>query len=258
MCNSMTLIQSVVSEKVGSNAMFTAYDVSVEVQKRASLQGLPVERHADMKRDIHNAMQQISGYEKSLVDVGAATRAFLYHPQGTNPLTYVPMPRNDSPVSPHAVVQPDGVIPVSLTSTPSDNSVLPTDSASTNAGPVVSNVVAVATTQPQSNGGTPTDNRGRLCVPNHMLRALGFQPKDTAQMSLKTDASGNYISVSKTLDILAAPLALYVVDKDVNIRITNTQLMSLTDPSIGRPHSGTTYDINLNASNNEIVIRRHN
>lgn len=91
-----TLIVETVRAKVNDDEMFTAFDVSRIVQARQEEDGIPIERHRNMKDFIHDMMEQYvdSGlFEKTLCDVGAPSPAFIYHPAGTDTNGYIPQNR---------------------------------------------------------------------------------------------------------------------------------------------------------------------
>jgi hypothetical protein len=107
MCDSSTqsVIDSIVDFKVQSGELFTAFDVSLEVQCNLKASGAfhsDNHRHRNIKNDVHKSIDRYLGnaqYERQLCDVGASTDAFVYYPQGCDPSSYVPLTRNDAPVS---------------------------------------------------------------------------------------------------------------------------------------------------------------
>ena len=111
MQSSIDLIEEIVDYKTDADESFTAFDVSLEVKKLAKSRNLPEERHRDIKGAIHQAMDKyVSGglYEQTLHDVGAPTKAFLYHPPNFDPNNYTPCtrsnPSNDNKINDNKIL----------------------------------------------------------------------------------------------------------------------------------------------------------
>jgi hypothetical protein len=87
-------IEEVIDQKIQNKEMFTAYDVSYDLQNNHQIK----ERHNNMKHYIHDVMSEhISNYypyKKSIVPIGGKGSAFLYHPDSADINTYAPI--NDS------------------------------------------------------------------------------------------------------------------------------------------------------------------
>ena len=180
------LVKEVVDSKVANQEMFTAFDVSLEVKSKCKSQNLPPMRHSEMKADIHNYImdEYISTglYNKSLHDVGAPSRAFLYHSPSSDPNNYVPMDRS------------------------SFGNNKPQDTSQSNS--LASLGVAVAdstvgtkrrfqTAGEREKDGTFPDKRKSIRVMVGLLRQLGLEPKDTAYISRAVINNENHIVVSK-------------------------------------------------------------
>ena len=214
-------IDDVINQKISSNLVFTAFDVSLEVQSLLKARGefdATQHRHRHLKDDVHRAITSYlnSGfYDRVLQDVGAPAQAYVYFPQGVDPTTYVPQKRNDTPVvsDPYSIPIPSSLV--------------------TPAAPVS----AVSSTPVQSNGnsndndgdaadhGRQPDARGTLCISSVLLRAAGFQHNDTAYVYKGNDANGSpRLVICKSTPAGLTPLTKYTVDYHGNVRITKAIL----------------------------------
>jgi len=194
MCSTDTanLIEDVVQQKVDNDEMFTAFDISLDVKEKAKAEGLPVERHRHMRRQIHNAVAPFVNnclYESTTWNVGAATPAILYYPSGGDPNQYVPRSRNDKNLTPGKVVR-DGLF--------DDNDADDADSGVDLKGKV-------------------GDARGTLGVPNKYIRNAGFQHGQKIYVR-SGNLNGEQALILSTDDTSA--LTSYTVDHNDNIRVT--------------------------------------
>ena len=189
------LIREVVREFVDGDRLFTAFDVSKETQCRLKAAGEPFERHRHMKNIIHRETEEFttSGeYGRQLHDVGASTQAFLYFPPSADPNSYVPQDRPTTPVQ------------VATTAVDDDDD----DNDDNDEGD-------------EQDTGRATDGRGTLCVPNHVLRAAGFNPQEVAYVEVdKVDGKPALILSKRSTNHVAA----YTVDYCDNVRITKGTL----------------------------------
>ena len=81
-------ISEVLDTFMENDRMFTALDVSRAVQETLKKRGVAVERHSEMKREIHAQMMPFVDtgiYEKTTVNVDTAVNPFLYYPAGADP-----------------------------------------------------------------------------------------------------------------------------------------------------------------------------
>lgn len=229
MCLASTsqLIFDVVTEFTGHNQAFTAFDVSREVQSRAKQDGKPVERHQHIKDDVHREIEQYVTqgiYVRVLHDVGAPTKAFLYHPAGYDPANYVPINRSlvaSAPVSVPVIAGSLAVATPAASATDDDDG------------------------DEQDKGRLP-DARGTVCVPNYLLRAAGFSPKSTVHVR-SDNRSGNpvlVISADSTNSLVS-----YTVDYHNNVRITSHTLQT------GGVSSTDGYDFERDG--NEVLVKSH-
>jgi retron-type reverse transcriptase len=80
------LIRQIVQEKVQAGAMFTAYDITLEVRSRGGNV-----RHGEARDLVHQLFERGemgAGYNRTPIDVGAPTRPFLYHRFSDDPSRY--------------------------------------------------------------------------------------------------------------------------------------------------------------------------
>lgn len=249
MCDAVALgqIQNVVNQKVQANLMFTAFDVTVDVQqllKNAGQFNLQLHRHSHLKNDVHDAINQhvSSGvYSRSLQDVGAATPAFVYYPVGSNPATYVPQVRKNAvsapQSSPFTIPIPASVAAAVITIPPLNPSIPQTDSGNDGDG---------------TDTGRKPDGRGTLCVSAFLLRSVGFSPLDTAYVWHEGRPSQNdeFLVVSKQPPSgLQMNSTKYTVDHNCNVRITKA-VLSFLGPV------GQFFDFTVEP-NNTVSVREH-
>jgi len=236
-----SLIADMVGKKVANGEMFTAFDVTLEVQKELKVQGqfdATLHRHSHLKNDVHdviNSNLNVAGgnYFRSLQDVGAPTLAYVYYPLGGTPANYVPLKRKDDPVV--------SIDPFTIT--------IP-------ATPYVSNndpfTITIPSLPDSSDGGDGVDNgrtpdaRGTVCVSSALMRYAGFQCHDTAYVFQE----GNRLVVAKVVPNGVTPLTTYTVDQYCNVRITKAIL--------DYAGLGPTYDFeNDPSSANRVFVSSH-
>lgn len=90
MCSVSTVnaVIEVVEDFIKQEKIFTAYDITTEVRKRA---GEQVDYHSEIKRVVHGGFDWIrAGYQSTLItlDIPQNPQAFVYHPLGTDPMKY--------------------------------------------------------------------------------------------------------------------------------------------------------------------------
>lgn len=203
MCDyqSMLLIDDVVGEWTDQSRAFTAFEVSLEVQKRGSK-----ERHRDMRQTIHDAMQnyirnavasngEVDDYKQTEgVHVGDENgqrlEAILYHPSHYDVSRYVPLPRlanrNTSIADPTRL-----------------------------AAPVPSITVVNAIAAPAKPGVKEVDKRSTLLIPCQLLKDANIKPSEKV-----------YVCTDKGLVVVTTDpgarvtIGEYTVDSHNNVRIT--------------------------------------
>jgi len=228
MCDSSTqsVIDSIVDNKVQSGELFTAFDVSLEVQSDLKSSGTfdsDIHRHRSIKNDVHKSIDRYlknAQYNRKLCDVGAPTDAFVYFPQGFDPLTYVALSRNDTPV-------PDPFVIITAPAVASNTLAYPGVITSAN----VDKVIAIGSDggSDDAGDGRKPDARGTVCVPNYLLRNAGFSPLDVvAVFSGKDDLGNDCLVIGKQVQVPSGvtPLTHYTVDSNCNVRITNSVFLT--------------------------------
>ena len=86
-------IDRIIKQWLLGGRMFTAFEVSLEIKSQGSR-----ERHRNMRESIHEALNRLTSqfdYDRTLMDVGAPTQAFVYHHKQDNPQIYVPLDRSN-------------------------------------------------------------------------------------------------------------------------------------------------------------------
>ena len=226
MCDTATysIIRSIVSRRVAlgqSNpeAMFTALDISREAQNNFGV----TLRHRDMKNDIHAMYDngEMSGYTRQGIQIdGVPGLPFLYFPYGADISQYksnfVPAKHSCNSISqsPQGVA---GVAGVAGVGTPAPV-------------PAPANVPwsqaygRIHRHSPDPSSTTVcvyVDNRGRVAVPNDMLKKIGLYPGDTAYV----DFDSGSIRVRAGYDVDATN---YTVDRSGNVRIGRSTLQQVS------------------------------
>jgi hypothetical protein len=231
MCSpqSADVVREVVSEFVDDDRLFTAFDVSKEVQKRLTDRNLPFERHRHLKGTIHQELEQFTQtgvYERQLHDVGAPTQAFLYFPPNTDPNDYVPQDR------PQKAVQ--------------------TTTAPVGTPHPATNKLTLATDDDDDEGdekdtGRTPDNRGTLGVPGYILTAAGFSDGETAYVESSNDNGTPILTLVKRA---TNPLTSYTVLPGDRVRINAG---TLAQCGIGGANNG--YDFERDGD--KVVVKVH-
>lgn len=248
MCNqaSLSVIQDVATEWVNDGRMFTAFEISLEVQKRVRDSGGQPERHRHMKGAIHQELERyINGgtYCQQLQDVGAGTPAFVYYPPNEDPATYKPLARKDSP--PQAPADPT-LGPVA--SQPATTPAAPTKPSTPGPGLSLCGPDDSDDGDQVDSAGRRPDQRGTLTVPNQLLRAAGFQPKDIAYVTSRDDNGAKVLVLSKRTT--SQPITTYTVDYATNVRVTSHVLSTA-----GIGGSNATYD--FDGTGDEVLVKLH-
>lgn len=198
MCSSGNagLISEVCREKTTAGDLFTAFDISLEVQRRAKIAGIPGERHRELKDTIHDTLETYAThnggeYSRTLMDVGAPEKAFVYHRQQDDPYTlYKPLDRSQF------------------------------QSAASVTAAAVQQAVVVPT------GAYRPDARVTLCVLAEHLRKIGAQPGNKVVVAASADQLTVYTKDKADAMTFANPAwnAEYTVDSYGNVRITKATL----------------------------------
>ncbi len=91
------MVEALVEEHVKANEMFTAFDITLAVRKIGGNV-----RHQEVRDLVHEIYEQGrmgAAYTRSLIDVGAPTRPYLYHRYSDDPSSYR-TPATTAPVTP--------------------------------------------------------------------------------------------------------------------------------------------------------------
>lgn len=231
MCDQTTqnLIAEVVEQFTDEDRLFTALDISKEVQERLKADGqfdFQSHRHKAIKNDIHRQLRTYVDnglYHQELQDVGAPTKAFVYYPDGGDPNSYVSIARKDSQVTPSSATVD-----------------------STVGTPVVNQSTSDDDEGDEKDSGRTPDARGTLCVPAILLRASGFAFRDVAYLS--RNGNDSVLILSKQVPAGATSLSHYTVDHSNNVRVTKANLDHIDQ--------GNGFD--FECVNDRILIRANN
>lgn len=219
MCDSSTLsvIEDVVSSKTSNNELFTAFDVTLAVQKQLKQRQAfdqNQHRHRHLKDDVHRIVDSHVNnglYSRNLQNVGAPTDAYVYYPVGGDPSSYVPLSRNDAPTvaSSNPFVIPVAT-PVALPAPP--------------VTPVADAQQVVLDVIPDSIDGRTPDARGTLCVPNVYIKKIGLKAFETAIVCVDEINGKACLVISKDAPQGKASSAVYTVDTYFNVRVNKSVL----------------------------------
>ncbi len=192
-------IDDIVAQWVREGKMFTAFEVSLAVKEEGVR-----ERHRNMREFIHQSIFRAGvargDYTRTLMDVGAPEQAWVYHPAGSNPYEYEPLDRSGF-AKPRG--QRDGV-------------------PSGVRNPALLKLGAMAPHAiPQ--GAFGTDQRGRLCIPVHLLSQIGAGPGQ--RVKVLCDQANEQVLISKGNGSNGTDSdTSYTVEADGNVRITQGTL----------------------------------
>lgn len=81
------IIRDLVASRVQRGDLFTAYDVSKDVQQRGVRAGHMKDGLRDLTHKLFFA-GEMDGYARTMIDLGNGLQAWVYHPQNTDPYTY--------------------------------------------------------------------------------------------------------------------------------------------------------------------------
>jgi len=254
-------IDDVVAQKTGANEMFTAFEVTLGVQKLQKAASEPTSKNGEIKRDIHRTLfhQAVNPgvYERTLVDIGNGEQAFLYYPTGADPNEWEPLPlrQSTSPSGVGAVPAPPtagGAVPPPPTASADDDG--DDDSADQDDADPNQNRGARGHGRRRRHGQRrgqirdkgKTRSQGRLTIPAGLLRQAGFQTGDRVWVEAQT-ISGKPALVVRKDKIDTGVARRYTVDRDDNVRIT-TCLLS-------KAGFGSQSDFSFTGSGRTIVIQ---
>src|SRR5271167_157707 len=81
------IIKDLVASRVHRGEMFTAYDITKEVQQRGVKDGHYKGGLRDLTHKLF-ASGEMDGYSRTNIDLGNGLSAFVYHPDAADPYTY--------------------------------------------------------------------------------------------------------------------------------------------------------------------------
>lgn len=247
------IVSDAVRALINRKAMFSVYDVT-----KAARQQTPNRiDHTDVQIHVHDAFANgdfPQNYTRTLhtfrTSTGQRVQAYVFHPVTEDVNDYDP----DSVLQPHVAAMAalgGGIIGnVQQTGTtatfnvgPAQQQPAPKQASSNNWGGV--NMGKSPTTQVvQPHVNVTADTRGRVCLPNALVKAAGFKAGDTAYLHQSSQQGLLVVAPQQWNHPLLATL---VVDKDSNIRIT---------PSVLRRngYNGSTFKVR--GDNTHIVVEQ--
>lgn len=214
-------IDDVVRGFVASGRMFTAFDVSLAVKSR----GITA-RHRHMRDTIHEAIDEHASdgadYTRTLRDVGAPTKAWVYHPWEDDPEQYRPVDRADQPSSPRqrtpaptANIAPDDDADDEYDDGDQDDAVVGGHDSADLWG---STSDATATV----DGAFVPDHMGQLTIPLHVLQSIGLRAGATVRVQFSP--VHEEITLWRADNANSNSQATMQVDHDGSLRISEHDL----------------------------------
>ena len=168
------IIENEVGIWMGASRMFTAFEISRAVKAK----GVTL-RHREMKEFIHAAIyrQRSRSYTRTLIDVGAPERAWVYHPMSKNPHSFQALDRGGNNATDSS---PDSASKFhSRNLTPLADSDTPPSTA--------------------ADGRLGCDAEGNLTIPSSELAKLGIGPGETVH--IQSDPAENLLLIGKVGDV---------------------------------------------------------
>lgn len=244
-----TVVQEIVTEFTRAEKMFTAHDVTLEARNRKQKAF-----HDPVKAIVHDMYERgLFGiaYTRTQIQVPNSGLPWLFHIKADDPVNYTDIRGVQS-----SVVQPTGqiVVPPAVdpsqivvpSSTQTDTTVDPNIvdnsinvvknnnlSLVTNAYPnhilhdSKSVIVPISKNNVRNKAGSGVDRildkRQRLSIPANFMRAVGFQPNNTAYVVVLPNAIEIYSTPPNSGSALK-----YNVDKHVQIRIGSLSSLGLS------------------------------
>ncbi len=206
MCDSatMTVIESVLTDKIGKQEMFTAHDITRACRQQVG----PKQRidHNDVKTEVHGMFvrNELNGYTRSLANLPnvSGPQPFVYHPFGADTSTYGGQAIQAIATTPNSTI----VVPSSIGPATNDD------------GDDGVNITG--------DGSYKVDSRQTLCVPKRLLEAVGLKTGDEAYVSADKLAGSVVVTKATPDQSVLSPLSTYTVDKYGNVRVTQYTLMN--------------------------------
>jgi hypothetical protein len=191
--------------------MFTAFDITMMLRRANPSTNI---RHGEVRDAVHNlySNNQMNGFVRTLQRMDSGQDAFVYHGYGTDPEDYDPNFFAQS--TPQSVSVPN----VSVVSIPVAANQSPTQTIQIQqtTSPIGNSLPNKPKRARYAIDSVPKDKFGRIRIPASVMRASGFQPKDTVRVVIDP----NVITVTNGTDpngVLNGKK--YVVDEYNNIRV---------------------------------------
>ena len=235
-----TIISQVVQRRTAHSDLFTALDISRDVQREAKQQNMSFVRHNHLKNDIHNTMASFMGsgaYTRTLCDIGVDVPVFVYHPVTrvvSDYPAYKGMP-----------------VPMSVPTNTSSNWADDDDDNDLGSSDSRDDISSNLRNDRNVTKGRFADLRGTLTVPASLVSQIGIQAFDQVAVYSDTRNNESIVVVTPQAPTSKPTLTTYTVDKDRNVRVTQAQLAHI---GLGSP--GDQYDFDTDGS--QILISKHN
>lgn len=205
MCDTATrqAVEDIVIEKINTQEMFTAWDITMEARRRQTQV-----QHHETREVVHDFFENGSmgsDYTRTLINVGAPVKPFLYHLRTADIKHYnksgSTKPKTNKKSGNVTVQNPPAASPVA-------------------AGPSIS--VGGMVTQPKAGEVARADARGTVCIPATVLKSAGFAYGDTAYVYAVPNMK-SLIVVKDPADAGGSAIfrcRKYTVDYHGNVRVT--------------------------------------
>jgi hypothetical protein len=213
------LVAQVVEENVDNEVLFTAWDVTLAANAKAKKQGIDGERHKNIKRKVHEIMNDYvfdGTYLRTYGDAGENrdVQAFIYHPVGTDIEDYLSSKRT---------------VAVNVKT------------------PVTKAPIAKKAKDLAIAGRAVPDNRGRICVPAKVVREAGYMNGDTVSVLFGPKA----IAIIGEFVPNYTGGATYIVDRDDNIRISS----AIWSSAFKDAHANSVFEFTVDGETIRVSLR---
>lgn len=206
----MRMIEDIIEMKMIAEDMFTAFDVTLDLQQRGVRK-----RHRELRNDIKRVADATTlryQYQSSLVNLkGINARAMLYYKYGADIDSYQPTIRANQS-------QANG----------NGNGNGRSRSRGTYPMPVHQHLSSIIPAQYGfSNVKKSLDGRSRVCVPARLSSSVGFEPGDKVHFIY--DHQNNSLLLTKNAQTnTISNTQAYTVEKYRNVRITLSKLQAIS------------------------------
>ena len=235
MCNQANadIMVDVVADLINDEKSFTAFDSTQEGMRRGTS-----ERHSDLKGQVHGGMRNevnAGTYERTLISTPTGD-AWLYHPTGTDPSTYLDgkgwastQPSSAQPSSRQPISQPVAAADDDDDDDVQDPAVSRRSAISGRSNRILDRLRTKSALAKVQN----IDAEGRLPVYGDMLRQIGLGPTMIVEVG---EHSGAVVLAAK----VGYAERSYMVNGDGRIRLNG----DLLERILGKPASSLTVTVN--------------